>query len=169
MPREKFGESFQQGDGFPKLACLDSRQRAKQRLFDRALSPFPKERQAGLRVEVHQHSAAVGGVGFRRKDSRLAHNGHNSGDQALRQPGSSGDVADGGARMVGDVLDDGEFAGRNPFLVAVAGGGDTVAALNHAGTADDMTFVSTAGGAFLEWMEGKELPGVAVLKDARNG
>lgn len=48
-------------------------------------------------------------------------------------------------------------------LVSVAGGGDTVAALNHAGAADDFTFVSTAGGAFLEWMEGKALPGVAAL------
>ncbi|MFN3945597.1 MAG: phosphoglycerate kinase [Allosphingosinicella sp.] len=48
-------------------------------------------------------------------------------------------------------------------LVSVAGGGDTVAALNHAGVADDFSFVSTAGGAFLEWMEGKELPGVAAL------
>jgi phosphoglycerate kinase len=48
-------------------------------------------------------------------------------------------------------------------LVSVAGGGDTVAALNHAGVAGDFTFVSTAGGAFLEWMEGKELPGVAAL------
>jgi phosphoglycerate kinase len=49
-------------------------------------------------------------------------------------------------------------------LVSVAGGGDTVAALNHAGVAGDFTFVSTAGGAFLEWMEGKDLPGVEALK-----
>lgn len=48
-------------------------------------------------------------------------------------------------------------------LIAVAGGGDTVAALNHAGAADDFTFISTAGGAFLEWMEGKTLPGVEIL------
>ena len=52
---------------------------------------------------------------------------------------------------------------REGSLVSVAGGGDTVAALNQAGVADDMSFVSTAGGAFLEWMEGKELPGVAAL------
>ena len=51
-------------------------------------------------------------------------------------------------------------------LVSVAGGGDTVAALNHAGVAADFTFVSTAGGAFLEWMEGRELPGVAALSRA---
>ncbi len=48
-------------------------------------------------------------------------------------------------------------------LVSVAGGGDTVAALAHAGVTDDVTYISTAGGAFLEWMEGKELPGVAAL------
>ncbi len=49
-------------------------------------------------------------------------------------------------------------------LIAVAGGGDTVAALKHANAAQDFTFISTAGGAFLEWMEGKTLPGVAILK-----
>ena len=49
-------------------------------------------------------------------------------------------------------------------LVSVAGGGDTVAALNHAGVAADFSFVSTAGGAFLEWMEGKPLPGVEALR-----
>ncbi len=48
-------------------------------------------------------------------------------------------------------------------LISVAGGGDTVAALNHAGVADEMTYLSTAGGAFLEWMEGKPLPGVEAL------
>ncbi len=49
-------------------------------------------------------------------------------------------------------------------LISVAGGGDTVAALNQAGVAQDFSYVSTAGGAFLEWMEGKPLPGVEVLK-----
>ena len=49
-------------------------------------------------------------------------------------------------------------------LVSVAGGGDTVAALAHAGAAQDFTYVSAAGGAFLEWMEGKRLPGVAALQ-----
>jgi phosphoglycerate kinase len=52
---------------------------------------------------------------------------------------------------------------REGSLVSVAGGGDTVAALNHAGVAADFTFVSTAGGAFLEWMEGRDLPGVTAL------
>ncbi|MEZ5737194.1 MAG: phosphoglycerate kinase [Novosphingobium sp.] len=52
---------------------------------------------------------------------------------------------------------------REGSLVSVAGGGDTVAALNHAGVAADFSYISTAGGAFLEWMEGKELPGVAAL------
>ncbi|MGB8842319.1 MAG: phosphoglycerate kinase [Aliidongia sp.] len=49
-------------------------------------------------------------------------------------------------------------------LIAVAGGGDTVAALAHAGVADQLTYLSTAGGAFLEWLEGRELPGVEALK-----
>ncbi|EKE45021.1 Pgk [Oceaniovalibus guishaninsula JLT2003] len=52
---------------------------------------------------------------------------------------------------------------RDGRLVSVAGGGDTVAALNKAGVAQDFTYVSSAGGAFLEWMEGKTLPGVAAL------
>ncbi|MBM3520473.1 MAG: phosphoglycerate kinase, partial [Alphaproteobacteria bacterium] len=49
-------------------------------------------------------------------------------------------------------------------LASVAGGGDTVAALNHAGVAQDFTYISTAGGAFLEWLEGKSLPGVKGLE-----
>jgi len=53
---------------------------------------------------------------------------------------------------------------REGKLVSVGGGGDTVAALNHADASKDFTYVSTAGGAFLEWMEGKDLPGVSVLK-----
>lgn len=52
---------------------------------------------------------------------------------------------------------------RDGLLTSVAGGGDTVAALNQAGAAEDFTYISTAGGAFLEWMEGKTLPGVAAL------
>lgn len=53
---------------------------------------------------------------------------------------------------------------KDGSLVSVAGGGDTVAALNHAGVAGDFSYISTAGGAFLEWMEGKELPGVKALE-----
>jgi len=49
-------------------------------------------------------------------------------------------------------------------IISVAGGGDTVSALENAGVADKFTYISTAGGAFLEWMEGKELPGVAIFK-----
>ena len=54
-------------------------------------------------------------------------------------------------------------ATREGRLVSVAGGGDTVSALARAGVADEFTYVSTAGGAFLEWMEGRTLPGVAAL------
>ncbi|WP_373353177.1 phosphoglycerate kinase [Pseudoroseicyclus sp. CXY001] len=59
-----------------------------------------------------------------------------------------------------------QIAGKltvNDGLVSVAGGGDTVSALKQAGAAEEFTYISTAGGAFLEWMEGKELPGVAAL------
>ena len=55
---------------------------------------------------------------------------------------------------------------REAALVSVAGGGDTVAALAHAGVVDDFSYISTAGGAFLEWMEGKDLPGVVALQQA---
>jgi phosphoglycerate kinase len=56
------------------------------------------------------------------------------------------------------------FLTKDGKLKSVAGGGDTVAALNAAGVAEQLTYVSTAGGAFLEWMEGKALPGVEALR-----
>ena len=58
---------------------------------------------------------------------------------------------------------------RDAGMLSVAGGGDTVAALVHAGVVDDFSYVSTAGGAFLEWLEGKDLPGVAALRAAAEG
>ena len=70
------------------------------------------------------------------------------------QPFDHGTVA--AAKLVAQATKAGD-------LLSVAGGGDTVAALNHAHVADDFTYVSTAGGAFLEWLEGQELPGVAAL------
>ena len=69
---------------------------------------------------------------------------------------------DAGTVMVARVAAD---LTRADALKTVAGGGDTVAALNQAGVAGDFSYVSTAGGAFLEWMEGKPLPGVEVLKN----
>jgi phosphoglycerate kinase len=71
------------------------------------------------------------------------------------QPFDAGTV--GVAKAVADLT-------RSGKLVSVAGGGDTVAALNAAGVVESLTYISTAGGAFLEWMEGKALPGVEVLK-----
>ena len=70
------------------------------------------------------------------------------------RPFDAGTVA--AARAVADATKKGQ-------LLSVAGGGDTVAALAHAGVEDDFTYVSTAGGAFLEWLEGKTLPGVDAL------
>ena len=61
------------------------------------------------------------------------------------------------AKAVAELTKDGH-------LTSVAGGGDTVSALKKAGVKKDLTYVSAAGGAFLEWMEGKELPGVKVLE-----
>ena len=58
---------------------------------------------------------------------------------------------------------------REGALISVGGGGDTVAALNHAGVAKDFSFVSTAGGAFLQWMEGSQLPGVEALMNCSGG
>ena len=61
------------------------------------------------------------------------------------------------ANLVGKLSQKGE-------LLSIAGGGDTIAALNQSGAVEKFNYVSTAGGAFLEWLEGKELPGVAALK-----
>jgi phosphoglycerate kinase len=70
---------------------------------------------------------------------------------------------DAGTNAVAQAAAELTRAGR---LLSVAGGGDTVAALAHAGVAEDFSYVSTAGGAFLEWLEGKTLPGVAALEAA---
>jgi phosphoglycerate kinase len=69
---------------------------------------------------------------------------------------------DSGTTALGKIVAD---LTQQKKLISVAGGGDTVAALAHAGTEEKMTYVSTAGGAFLEWLEGKELPGVKALQD----
>ena len=85
----------------------------------------------------------------------------------IRRLGSAAVVGAGGVRGVrratvaaANKVADLTAAGK---LLSVAGGGDTVAALNQAGAAERFSYVSTAGGAFLEWMEGKTLPGVAAL------
>lgn len=70
----------------------------------------------------------------------------------------------GGTIRAARAVAEATCAGR---LISVAGGGDTVAALNKAGVTEDFTYVSTAGGAFLEWLEGKKLPGVAALRQDR--
>ena len=56
---------------------------------------------------------------------------------------------------------------REGSLISIAGGGDTVAALENAGVVGDLTYMSTAGGAFLEWLQGKPLPGVAALSKTK--
>jgi phosphoglycerate kinase len=71
---------------------------------------------------------------------------------------------DAGTTALARLVADATTAGK---LASVAGGGDTVAALAHAGVVERLTYVSTAGGAFLEWLEGKTLPGVAALKAAK--
>jgi phosphoglycerate kinase len=55
---------------------------------------------------------------------------------------------------------------KNDGMMSVAGGGDTLAALANAGVSDDISYISTAGGAFLEWLEGRTLPGVEALRRA---
>jgi phosphoglycerate kinase len=65
-------------------------------------------------------------------------------------------ATDAAAKYVAELTQSGK-------ILSVAGGGDTVSALNGSGSADKFTYISTAGGAFLEWLEGKTLPGVAVL------
>jgi len=62
-----------------------------------------------------------------------------------------------------EMLDEIARLTKEEGLVSVGGGGDTVSAINASGHGEDFTYISTAGGAFLEWMEGKELPGVAAL------
>jgi phosphoglycerate kinase len=66
------------------------------------------------------------------------------------------------AKKVGELT-------RTGKLLSVAGGGDTIAALDAAGVTDELFYVSTAGGAFLEWLEGRELPGVAALACSDSG
>ena len=89
------------------------------------------------------HSPSLENAGVERPARRLRDAAVRRCDQSVRQGGRAGH--------------------RSGALRSVAGGGDTVSALRHAGVLDKMSYVSTAGGAFLEWLEGKTLPGVAAL------
>jgi phosphoglycerate kinase len=103
--------------------------------------------------------ASVADLTRRLKDSRtLVWNGPLGAFEVAPFDAGTNQVARAAARLT--------KAGK---LLSVAGGGDTVAALAHAGVLDDFTYVSTAGGAFLEWLEGKTLPGVAALEAATRG
>ena len=118
-------------------------------------------------------AARVRGLGSVDEDERILDAGPESVERLCRAMANSKTLIWNGPLGVFEIppFDKGTMAAahcaaelaKEGKLVAVAGGGDTVAALNAAGCADDFTFVSTAGGAFLEWMEGKELPGVAAL------
>ena len=87
-----------------------------------------------------------------------------SGREVEDQPGPIGAFElDGFAEGTVELARKAAALTRAGRLISVAGGGDTVAALGLAGVIEDFSYVSTAGGAFLEWLEGKELPGVAAL------
>jgi phosphoglycerate kinase len=119
-------------------------------------------------------AARVRGLGEVDEDERILDAGPETVERLCRAMGNSKTLIWNGPLGVFEIppFDKGTMAAarhaaalaKSGKLVAVAGGGDTVAALNAAGVAEDFTFVSTAGGAFLEWMEGKTLPGVAALE-----
>ena len=119
-------------------------------------------------------AARVRGLGEVDEDERILDAGPETVERLCRAMGNSKTLIWNGPLGVFEIppFDKGTMAAarhaaalaKSGKLVAVAGGGDTVAALNAAGVTEDFTFVSTAGGAFLEWMEGKTLPGVAALE-----
>lgn len=119
-------------------------------------------------------AARVRGLGSVDEDERILDAGPETVERLCRAIGNSRTLIWNGPLGVFEIppFDKGTVAAarcagalaKAGKLVAVAGGGDTVAALNAAGVTEDFTFVSTAGGAFLEWMEGKVLPGVAALQ-----